>query len=597
MQFKKSYRNPWAWVPTLYYAQGIPYVVVMLVSVIFYKRMGVSNTDIALYTSWLYLPWVLKPFWSPFVDYFKTKRFWIVFMQLFVGAGLAGVAFTIPGPSFLQYTLAFFFLLAFSSATHDIAADGFYMLGLDQHQQVFYVGIRSTFYRIAMITGQGLLIILAGYFETHSGLKSPEIYVSSMPGKPLENISFIENTFSEQDSVLRIVTTNDKIQISTTKRSKYEVDSILYLVKKYNSDNGFYSAEMKKTVPAKFEGNEKDKEKFVGNIALVHFFLSANLPPDKNEIVAIFDRDGGDKSISLIEGTRFIFTKDNWNKPAYALIQLDPKLNFKTEATFKPIAGDIPWAWATTFWLLTGLFVVFFIYHFLVLPYPKNDGPVRKEGSNLFKEFIRTFILFFKKKQIVVAILFLLIYRFGEAQLVKLASPFLLDPREVGGIGLTTGQIGLVYGTIGVIFLTLGGIVGGIVASKDGLKKWLWPMFLSINVPHLLYVYLAYAQPENLFIINLCVAGEQFGYGFGFTAYMLYMIYISEGEFKTSHYAFCTGFMALSMMLPGMISGWIQEMLGYKLFFVWVVLTMIPGFFIVKALKIDPEFGKKKKED
>ena len=162
---KINRRSPWCWIPTLYFAEGIPYVAVMTIAVILYKRMGVSNTENALYTSWLYLPWVLKPLWSPFVDILKTRRWWIIMMQLLVGAGLAGIAFTIPTSFFLQVTLAFFWLLAFSSATHDIAADGFYMIALTPHEQSLYVGIRSTFYRIAMITGQGLLIILAGWLE------------------------------------------------------------------------------------------------------------------------------------------------------------------------------------------------------------------------------------------------------------------------------------------------------------------------------------------------------------------------------------------------------------------------------------------------
>jgi len=164
-----STRNPWAWVPTLYFAEGLPYVAVMTVSVIMYKRFGLSNTEIALYTSWLYLPWVIKPFWSPFVDILKTKRWWIVSMQLLIGAGLAGVAFTLPTPFYLQASLAFFWMMAFSSATHDIAADGFYMLALDDSQQSFFVGIRSTFYRFASITGQGLLVVLAGSLEKTTG--------------------------------------------------------------------------------------------------------------------------------------------------------------------------------------------------------------------------------------------------------------------------------------------------------------------------------------------------------------------------------------------------------------------------------------------
>ena len=595
---KPSFRNPWAWVPTLYYAQGIPYVVVMLVSVIMYKRMGISNADIAFYTSLLYLPWAIKPLWSPFVDIFKTKRLWIVVMQLIVGLGLAGVAFMIPLPSFLQYTLAFFLLLAFSSATHDIAADGFYMLGLSEHDQAFFVGIRSTFYRLSMITGQGLLIILAGYFETHSGLPPATIEVTTNLNSKIERIIFQENIPSASpDDQLKVVTNSSSLNLSTNKRTKAEVDSMVNLVQAKNIKNGFYNTKGEQPKIPELKLNSSDYTKSVGNISVIAIALSSEPKEDKDYIVN-FDRDGGDKSISILEGTRFVFNKTNWNKPAYAILQLDPKLKTETSAAFKAISGDIPWAWSMTFLILTGLFIVFFLYHNFILPYPLKDGPAVKDASiSVGKEFIRTFSLFFKKKEILITITFLLIYRFGEAQLVKLASPFLLDPREVGGLGLTTGEVGFVYGTVGIIALTVGGLTGGFLASRDGLKKWIWWMFAAINIPHILYIYLAFTQPDNFIIINLCVAGEQFGYGFGFTAYMLYMIYVSAGEFKTSHYAICTGFMALSMMIPGIFAGMIQEALGYPNFFVWILLTMIPGFFITKMLKIDSEFGKKKVEE
>jgi len=417
-------RNPWLWVPSLYLAEGLPYVVVMTVSVIMYKRLDVSNTEIALYTSWLYLPWVIKPFWSPVVDLLKTKRFWIIIMQFFIGAGLAGVALTLPIEEFFQYTLAFFWLLAFSSATHDIAADGFYMLGLKEHQQAYFVGIRSTFYRLAMLSGQGLLVILAGQIEESS--------------------------------------------------------------------------------------------------------------------------------------------------------------------------GDIPFAWMITFLILAGLFIVFLVYHLFILPHPKSDSPRNKvEFKHFINEFNKTFISFFKRKEILIIMLFILLYRLGEAQLVKMASPFLLDSKEVGGLALTTSQVGFVYGTVGVIALSLGGILGGIAASKHGLKFWIWWMLIAINLPDLVYVYLAATQTSNFILINICAAVEQFGYGFGFTAFMLYLIFISDGEYKTAHFAIATGLMALGMMLPGMISGWIQSQLGYLNFFIWVCISTIPAFVITKFIKIDPEFGKR----
>ncbi|WP_436414656.1 AmpG family muropeptide MFS transporter [Petrimonas sp.] len=425
---KKTTRNPWSWIPTLYFAEGLPYVVVMTVAVIMYKRFGLSNTDIALYTSWLYLPWVIKPFWSPFVDILKTKRWWIVTMQLFIGAGMAGVAFTLPTPFYLQASLAFFWLMAFSSATNDIASDGFYMLALDDSQQSFFVGIRSTFYRLAMITGQGLLVILAGGLEKST--------------------------------------------------------------------------------------------------------------------------------------------------------------------------GKVPFAWSITFFILAGLFVAFFVYHKFILPHPVTDtGKSATTPGEVAKEFGRTFASFFTKKGIGLAIAFILIYRLAEAMLVKMASPFLLDARDVGGLGLSTQQVGLVYGTVGVVALTLGGIIGGIVASRQGLKYWLWPMALAITLPNAAYVFLSMYMPENFILINAAVAVEQLGYGFGFTAYMLYLIYFSQGEHKTAHYSICTGFMALGMMLPGMAAGWIQEQLGYQNFFIFVMIATIPTLLLIPFMKVDKHFGKSKKTE
>ena len=416
--------SPWAWIPTLYFAQGLPYVAVMTISVIMYKRLGISNAELAFYTGWLNLPWVIKPLWSPFIDLIKTKRWWITWMQLLVGAGLAGIAFTIPTDYFFQLTLAVFWLLAFSSATHDIAADGFYMLGLNTHEQALFVGIRSTFYRIATIAGQGLLIMLAGHLES---------------------------------------TTN-----------------------------------------------------------------------------------------------------------------------------------NIPFAWSITFMVLAGLFLALWAWHKFILPRPDADKAARKvSASTLMQEFWATFTSFFKKKQAVVAILFMLLYRLPEAQLAKMSIPFLIDPVAEGGLGLTTEQIGFVQGTVGIIGLTLGGILGGIVVSRHGLRRWLWPMVWAISIPDIVYVYLSYVQPASLTLVNACVFVEQFGYGFGFTAYMLYLIYFANGEHKTAHYAICTAFMALGMMIPGMAAGWLQEVMGYQMFFIWIMICTLATFGVTALLKIDPQFGKK----
>lgn len=422
-----SKRTPWAWVPTLYFAEGVPYVAVMTISLIMYKRLGLSNTDITLYTSWLYLPWVIKPLWSPFVDMLRSKRWWIVTMQILIAAALGGVAFTIPGPWWLQGTLCFFWLMAFCSATHDIAADGFYMLGLNQHEQAYFVGIRSTFYRIATIFSSGLLVGLAGALQV--------------------------------------------------------------------------------------------------------------------------------------------------------------------------LTRTIRYSWSLVFYLMAGLFIALWLYHHWVLPRPKEDKEQSKKTTQeIVDEFIATLITFFQKPQVWAGLCFMLFYRMPEGLLAKVSALFLVDAHHNGGLGLSDGEYGLVQGTVGVIGLTLGGILGGIVASRDGLKRWLWPMVVAITLPDLVYVYLSYAMPSDLFVINVCVFIEQFGYGFGFSAYMLYLIYYSQGDHKTSHYALCTAFMALSMMIPGMFAGALQEAVGYQTFFLIVIAACSLTYVVTAFLKIDPEFGKNTKE-
>ncbi len=420
-------RSAWWWIPTLYFGEGMPYVVVMTLSVVMYKNLGVSNSELAFFTSLLYLPWVIKPLWSPLVDIFRTKRWWIVVMQLLIGASLGLVALGLPMTNFFQVTLAIFWVMAFNSATHDIAADGFYMLALPDHDQAAFVGVRSACYRVAIIAGQGGLVYLSG---------------------------------------------------------------------------------------------------------------------------------------ALIKST-----------------------------------GNPAFAWSLVFVLLAVLFFALFAYHAWVLPRPAIDRPTGGVGRGVVAEFMTTFVTFFQRRDVLVMLAFLLLFRLGEAQALKLVGPFLLDPTDKGGLALSNEQLGLAYGTIGVISLTLGGLLGGYVISRHGLKRWLWPMMLSVHLPNLAFVFLAYALPKDFATIAAAIAMEQFGYGFGFTAFMMYMILIARKDgnnpHQTAHYAICTGFMALGMMLPGMVSGWIQEQLGYQHFFIWVCFATLPSLAVAAFLKIDPAFGKK----
>jgi len=414
----------WRWVPTLYFAEGIPYVVVMTVAVVMYKNLGVSNTAIALYTSWLYLPWVIKPLWSPLVDLLGTKRHWIVALQFVLGAALALVALAVPAPFFLQGTLAVFCLLAFSSATHDIAADGFYLLALPPAQQAAFVGVRSTFYRVAMITGQGGVVFLAGW----------------------------------------------------------------------------------------------------------------------------------------LQGT----------------------------------TGSVTRAWALVFWLLAAVFGVLALYHAALLPKPASDRAAVR-GRQLLAESGAIFAAFFRKPGIGRAVAFFLLYRFAEAQLLKLVPPFLLDRREAGGLGVTTEQVGILYGTLGVGALLAGGLAGGWVIARHGLKRWLWPMFACMHAPNLVFVTLALTQPASLAVIGAGLMVEQFGYGFGFTAYLVYMMQVADGEHRTAHYALCTGFMALGMMVPGMWAGWLEDHLGYVNFFLWVCVATLASGLATARIRVDAETAAKKK--
>ena len=600
----------------------------MTISVIMYKRLGISNTDIALYTGWLYLPWVIKPFWSPFVDLIKTKRWWTLTMQWIIAIAFACIAFSIPTPFFFRLTLAFFWLVAFSSATHDIAADGFYMHALTEHEQSLYVGIRSTFYRIATVAGQGLLVIVAGLIETGTGLTPAEVTIEASPkytntltlpqfaaDAKVSTTADGENCFVFTDAVVKAGVAVDAKEGAD---AKDKIAQLTDSIKALNMANGFIAKEEAKTAVATTktevsnEGwgsaftkwvhdtfGEEEKttaSNVVSNIAIAGVKLQKK-PADGETIVLNFAFKDGDQSISLEQAKfapRFEFTAENWNKPAYLIFHIDNKLKATTKASFAGTSGNIPMAWLVVFVVLSIFFLICAIYHSIILPRPHSDhAPENVTASNLMAEFFSTFKSFFCKKQAFVAIIFMLLYRLPEAQLVKLINPFLLDSIDKGGLGLTTGQVGLVYGTVGIVGLTLGGIIGGIVAAKGGLKKWLHPMAWSMSLTCLTFVYLSYFQDHSLLVVNLCVFIEQFGYGFGFTAYMLFLIYFSEGEHKTSHYAICTGFMALGMMLPGMGAGWLQETIGYRHFFVWTMICCAATILVCYFVKVDPNFGKK----
>ncbi|MDO4526350.1 MAG: MFS transporter [Bacteroidales bacterium] len=442
----KRQTTPWAWIPTLYMAEGAPYFAVNTLAMLFLSEMGLSNTDVALYTSWMYLPWVIKPFWSPILDLFGSKKMWVVVMQFIVAIALGGVAFTAPCDFWLNASLAFFWLCAFASATHDIAADGLYILALDTNQQSFFVGIRNTFYRISTVLCQWGCLVLAGQL-------------------------FEKNTVDGMDVI-----------------------------------------------------------------------------------------------------------------PAHAS------------------------AWSTVFYIMAIAFLFLSVYHFAFLPNDKKRLEIGRTSQNgtdaqntlgldgivaSLKNNFKSFFAKFTGRELILALLFIFTYRLGEAQLGKIAQLFLKDTYENGGLGLSLTDVGNIYGLVGVIALMTGGVLGGIAVSRYGLKKMMFPMLLFMNIPNVVYIFLSSTQTAFLPTIYTMVAIEQFGYGFGFTAFTLYLVYISQGKYSTTHYAICTGLMALGMMIPGMIAGYMQETLGYTNFFVWVCICTIPPFFIAPLLKIDKEFGVK----
>jgi PAT family beta-lactamase induction signal transducer AmpG len=419
----KEDHKPWLWIPMLNFASGFPYAIIISVSVIMYKNLGISNEDIGIYTSLLYLPWVIKPLWSPFIELHGTKRKWFLSMQLLISIAFLIVGLTLPLNNFFIISLAIFWIAAFASASNDVASDGFYLLALSKDQQSFFLGIRSTFYRISMLTGQGLIVILGGYLE--------------------------------------------------------------------------------------------------------------HLYTDKTK------------------------------------------------------------AWSYTMITVGTIMALITIYNYYTTPKSNQEESATAITQNKDQNFLTVFGTFFMKKQIGIVLAFILVFRLGESQLLKMLTPFLIDAKNVGGMGLTTEDVGIIYGTFGILALVVGGVLGGIAISKHGLGKWLLPMILMMHLPILGFILLSHFHPQSVIFIYLTVIIEQFGYGFGFAAFMMFLIYVADGESKTSHYAIATGFMALGMMIPGMLSGYIQKYLGYGNFFIWVFIATIPGLILSRFLIFPSDFGKK----
>ncbi|MGB2578446.1 PAT family beta-lactamase induction signal transducer AmpG [Elusimicrobium simillimum] len=399
---------PWLFVPSLYFAEGLPYVVINIVSAVVYTKMGVSKDVMTFWTSFLYLPWVLKMFWSPLLESASTKRKWLLSAQFALAAIFVLIGFTFKLDQFFIFSMLGFFAGAFISATYDIATDGYYMMSLTDKDQSFYVGIRTLFYRLAMIFGGGILVMMAGFIERET--------------------------------------------------------------------------------------------------------------------------------------------------------------------------GDISLSWTITMCALGVFFALAAVYHLFILPSEVNE---KVEKTNVFDNFWAVFKSYFTQKNIVVIILFILLYRLGEASLEKMIAPFMLDSAAEGGLGLTTETFGFVRGTVSMAALIAGNIIGGVLLARYGFKKCIWAFVALLNVPNIFYVILSVYKP-SLLVVGTLLTLEQFGYGLGFMAFTVFVMDISRySKYSTSYYAISTGIMTLGMMIPNMVSGKLQMALGYTNFFIVTCVLTVPSFILV----------------
>ena len=571
-------RKPAAWIPSLFFAAGFPFYVITFVAAIMYKRLGVSNTDIAMYTSLLFLPWVIKPLWSPLLDLTKTKRYWIYSMEFLAGCAFAGIAFTIPLPDFFQFTLAFLWFAAFVSATHEASADGFYICALDEKRRSSMLGLRLSFYRGGIILAQSAILIFAGFLEGKISIEPAEFkVVAAEYSNSSSLIKFDTLAPRPMPGSLRVIAEPSRLEIPAVPVQSDDINTYAAFARNLNIMNGFSRT-------AQGEITEQYVPSGDGNYGTVWLHLSK--PPEKNrEYTLAVDAAGGDERIRIIEGKNIRFNRNNWNRPAIVVLHVPAGINKNSEVVFKVQSEKSSMVWIIIFGIIGGLFFILSVYHKIVLPDPLSDNAGRLgEERSFLKEYFRTVFRFFEKKKVGLAILFLLFFRFGEAQHIKIAPLFWGESRELGGLGLSNAIIG-VLGGAGLIPYILGALLGAYAIHKKGLRFWLWPMFAAINITPLIYAYLAYFQPQMPWIVYACVGAEQLFTGFGITAYFMFMINLSDGEYNASYFAFAAAFMALGQMIPGMISGMIQEAVGYRYFFIWLAASAIPAAFIIKRLK------------
>ncbi len=648
--------TPWAWVPTVNFLQGLQYAIAIQLFAVIFKTMGIPNGPTLLWASLLSLPWTIKPLWGPLVDRYGTRRNWTIWMQFAVGVCLLGAAlsFWLPVSSltgtgdisdspFFFVCIGCLLAMGMAAATHDIACDGHYMLALNEKQQAFFVGVRSTVFRLALMTANGLLIAAAGWIQGHTGPSPIDVEVSAWrpDARPV---------FVIEDPV------------------------------------GFPVEEQHIVVwPTTLEGD-------AGTTATLSVRLGNAPPPGHPEVVTVrlvprgnfFERvfmAGNDQGIKL-DTQRIEFTADNWREPATITATLPTKIRDSAHATYRFEAGNIPFSWSMVLLLCAGVYFVCFIYHRFTMPKPGTDLPIAGDRPPFYQPvlaltatvavpwalgwavlygvgklegplqtitigdgatalaqkgftffftagkflvliilavgvwfatparrlarmfffkmsdvsrigFAEVFVTFFQKEKIILTLAFLLTFRLGEAQLAQVKNLFLIDLPENMGLGMSLGELAFTNTFVYLLALTVGGLLGGFLVARYGLRRMIWWMVAGMHLPNFLYVYLGTVLPENLVPVNVCVGIEAFGYGFGFVSYLLVMIVTAKGSFKTAHYALCTGFMTLGYMIPGMWSGYLQELVGYRVFFWLVILFSLPGLAFIPFLPIDEDFGKK----
>ena len=431
-------RSTVLWISTLYFAEGFPYTVVNLMSVIFLKDLGATNELIGL-TSFLYLPWVLKAFWGLAVDLYSTKRAWILTTEVFCIFLFFLLAFSVLMPDAMARSIIILAAIAFVSATHDIAIDGFYLSALNKEQQALYVGVQTTAYKVAWLVGNGGLVFFAGYFAN-----------KYIVGKTASNLNIYQD---------------------------------------------------------------------------IHFSLLS--------------------------------------------------LDFK----FYPI--QLGWALA---FIIAG--IIFLIIYFFNLWYlPLEYQPLKQDQETDKNQFVHVFKTYFSQYRIASIVTYILTFRLGDAFMLKMAPPFLMDKVEKGGLGISTAEVGFLYGIVGVFFLLIGGIIGGYLIAKQGLKKWLWPTAILQNSAILMYWILAVYRPSIIwvYVVN---GFEQLSYGIGVSAYTVFLMRTVSPEYKASHYAITTALMSMGIFIPGLFSGYLQTWMGYDYYFLMSLFVTIPGLITIFFLPL-----------